>query len=130
MDKKTLQAQVWNPATVDRLARELARLAADELMRSGGAVRRANYGRRIKAVLRRRVSAANIVAVVREIVGVAECPVRELVEHHTCGAVTAGERDRRVTRILPVEGLARAVAGSEPRDAGEPVLGEPGGPPE
>jgi L-2,4-diaminobutyrate decarboxylase len=68
MNKTSLQAQVWNPATVDRLARELARLAAKELTRSGGAVRRANYGRRIKAVLRRRVTAAKIVPVIREIV--------------------------------------------------------------
>lgn len=68
MEKQSLQAQVWNPTTVNRLARELALLAAKELTRSGGPVRHADCGRRIKAVLRRRVTAGKIVAVVSEIV--------------------------------------------------------------
>ena len=67
MDKTSLRAQVWNPAIVNRLARELARLAAKELTRSGGPVLDPNFLPRIKRTLQRRVTPEDVVAGLSEI---------------------------------------------------------------
>ena len=91
---------------------------------SFGATRAAELGRRVEQQSRERA------AVHREVVRVLQRPVRELVEHDAGRAVPAGERDRRAPGILAVEGLARALAGPQPRHVGEAVLGEARRPPE
>lgn len=58
----------WNRAAVARLARELAAIAARELVRTGGPVRAPDFLPRTQALLRRRFTPAEIPAVVQEVV--------------------------------------------------------------
>jgi L-2,4-diaminobutyrate decarboxylase len=63
-----LRLQVWNPTQVRRLARELADLAAAELTRdASGPVLAPDFGRRAKQILKRRFTAAEIPAIVRDL---------------------------------------------------------------
>jgi L-2,4-diaminobutyrate decarboxylase len=68
MQNTGLRSQIWDPQAVKRLARELARLAAAELTRTGGPVRDPEFLPRIKRAVRRGLRPADIVPVVSEVV--------------------------------------------------------------
>jgi len=63
---KTLKEQAWNPREVERLARELAHIAAKELTRTGGPVRDPQFFAKIKGILRRPVTPRNVAKVVSD----------------------------------------------------------------
>lgn len=63
-----LRLQAWNPVQVRQLARELADLAAAQLTHDGsGPVRPPDFSRRARQILKRRFTAAEIPAIVREL---------------------------------------------------------------
>ena len=63
-----LRLQAWEPTQVRRLARELADLAAAELTRdASSAVLPPDFGRRAKKILKRRFTAVEIPAIVRDL---------------------------------------------------------------
>jgi len=68
MQNTGLRSQVWNPTVVKRLAQELARLAAKELMRTGGPVRAPDCLAKIKSLLGRRATPEKIPSLVEEVV--------------------------------------------------------------
>jgi L-2,4-diaminobutyrate decarboxylase len=68
MQNTGLRSQIWDPQAVKRLAKELARLAAAELTRTGGPVRDPEFLPRIKRAVRRGLRPADIVPVVSEVV--------------------------------------------------------------
>jgi glutamate/tyrosine decarboxylase-like PLP-dependent enzyme len=63
-----LKDQIWNRATVSRLAREFAAIAAKELTRRDGWVRDPDCMAKTKALLRRRVTPSTIPSLVSDIV--------------------------------------------------------------
>jgi L-2,4-diaminobutyrate decarboxylase len=65
----TTVADLWEPSTVQRLARALAEIAAEELTRSSGPVRDPHFAERMRALLESEISQANMAAAVRELVG-------------------------------------------------------------
>jgi L-2,4-diaminobutyrate decarboxylase len=68
MQNTGLRSQVWNPTVVRRQARELGRLAARELTRTGGPVRDPQFLLRLKRGMGRRGTGADIVPLVSEVV--------------------------------------------------------------
>ncbi|MFB3923870.1 MAG: aspartate aminotransferase family protein [Terriglobia bacterium] len=66
MQKTEFRSQVWNHRVVKRLATGLARLAAKELIRTGGPVRDPDCLGKIRALLRREITPDKIVPVVSD----------------------------------------------------------------
>jgi L-2,4-diaminobutyrate decarboxylase len=62
-----LTREIWERKSVDRLARGLASIAAGELTRTGGPVRHPDALRKIRSVLRRPITPAQITSTVSEI---------------------------------------------------------------
>jgi len=63
----TLREQVWNPRIVERLALDLARIAAKELTRTGGPVRDPQFFAKVKQIVHSPVTPRNIAKTVSDI---------------------------------------------------------------
>ena len=97
MQNRSLSSQVWNPKAVERLAQQLARLAAKELTRSGGPVRARDCVPKIKALLRREVTPEKLASVVSEFVD---------ASLHLCHPRCAAQQ---VAAPIPVAALVESV---------------------